>query len=155
MLQTTNDVGELVELCAGLPLPLRIAGAVASRGSVAAFVSRMRRTGALATLAIDDDAAVSSAFQTSYDVLDPAVERGFRLLSLFPGQEFAPYTAEALLGPTYDQVPQPPRACARRVRCRRVRRRRVLGTPVAGPLLYGGEPSGRGPRAPTCSRRVV
>jgi hypothetical protein len=61
MLQATNDIGELVELCAGLPLALRIVGAVASRGSVAAFVSRMRRTGALATLAIDDDAAVSSA----------------------------------------------------------------------------------------------
>ncbi|WP_371408027.1 BTAD domain-containing putative transcriptional regulator [Kribbella sp. NBC_00662] len=43
MLQATNDVGELVDLCAGLPLALRIAGAVAARGSVAAFVSRMRR----------------------------------------------------------------------------------------------------------------
>ncbi|MFD3406714.1 BTAD domain-containing putative transcriptional regulator [Kribbella sp. NPDC058693] len=104
MLQATNDVEDLVDLCAGLPLALRIAGAVASRGSVAAFVSRMRRTGALATLAIDDDTAVSSAFQTSYDLLDPAVQRGFRLLSLFPGQEFAPDAAAALIGPTYDQV---------------------------------------------------
>ncbi len=105
MLQATNaDVQELVDLCAGLPLALRIAGAVASRGSVASFVSRMRRTGALATLTIDDDTAVSSAFRTSYDLLDPAVQRGFRLLSLFPGQEFAPDAAEALIGPTYDQV---------------------------------------------------
>ncbi|MER7245741.1 BTAD domain-containing putative transcriptional regulator [Kribbella sp. NPDC000426] len=104
MLQATNDVGELVDLCAGLPLALRIAGAVASRGSVAAFVSRMRRTGALATLAIDDDTAVSSAFQTSYDLLDPAVQRGFRLLSLFPGQEFTPAAAEALVGPACEQV---------------------------------------------------
>ncbi|WP_432877860.1 hypothetical protein ACQPYH_29610 [Kribbella sp. CA-245084] len=104
MLQATNDVGELVDLCVGLPLALRIADAVASRGLVAALVSRMRRTGALA---IDDDrstkssttrplasqsavSAVSSAFQTSYDLLDPAVQRGFRLLSLFPGQELTP-----------------------------------------------------------------
>ncbi|TCC29076.1 tetratricopeptide repeat protein [Kribbella speibonae] len=107
MLQATNvsgEIEELVDLCGGLPLALRIAGAVASRGSVASFASRMRRTGALATLTIDDDTAVSSAFRTSYDLLDPAVQRGFRLLSLFPGQEFAPDAAEALIGPTYDQV---------------------------------------------------
>ncbi|NIK58227.1 AfsR/SARP family transcriptional regulator [Kribbella shirazensis] len=101
---TDEEVEDLAELCGGLPLALRIAGAVGARGSVAHFVDRMRRRGALASLTIDDDTAVSSAFRTSYDLLDPEVQRGFRLLSLFPGQEFAPGAAEALIGPSYDEV---------------------------------------------------
>ncbi|TCC44098.1 NACHT domain-containing protein [Kribbella capetownensis] len=99
-----DAVAELVAMCAGLPLALRIAGAVATHGSVAGLVSRMRAAGALPLLTIDDDTAVSTAFTTSYDLLDPAVQRGFRLLSLFPGPEFGERAAEALIGPEYADV---------------------------------------------------
>ena len=99
-----DAVAELVEMCAGLPLALRIAGAVAMRGSVSALVSRMRAAGALPLLTIDDDTAVSTAFTTSYALLDPAIQRGFRLLSLFPGPEFGVGAAEALIGPGYADV---------------------------------------------------
>ncbi|TCC55100.1 NACHT domain-containing protein [Kribbella pittospori] len=93
-----DAVAELVAMCAGLPLALRIAGAVATHGSVAGLVSRMRVAGTLPLLTIDNDTAVSAAFTTSYDLLEPAVQRGFRLLSLFPGPEFGEGAAEALIG---------------------------------------------------------
>ncbi|MFG1621630.1 BTAD domain-containing putative transcriptional regulator [Kribbella sp. NPDC049227] len=99
-----DAVAELVSMCAGLPLALRIAGAVATHGSVPGLVSRMRAAGTLSLLTIDDDTAVSAAFTTSYDLLDPAIQRGFRLLSLFPGPEFGEGAAEALIGPQYAVV---------------------------------------------------
>ncbi|WP_406052975.1 BTAD domain-containing putative transcriptional regulator [Kribbella sp. NBC_00889] len=99
-----SDIAELVAMCAGLPLALRIAGAVASRGPVSGLVDRMRAAGALPVLTIDDDTAVSTAFTTSYDLLDPATQRGFRLLSLFPGPEFGSGAAQALIGRGYAEV---------------------------------------------------
>lgn len=100
--QDPTVVAALMRLCGGLPLALRIAGANAagSHGSLGDYVERMRSTGPLSMLAIagDDEAAVSTAFSTSYRLLDPAVQRGFRLLSAFPGAEFGLGAAIALIG---------------------------------------------------------
>lgn len=106
LLDATDDdaVRSLVAACSGLPLALRIAGANAARGSVAEYVARMRTAGALPTLTIDDEVAVSAAFQTSYELLEPSVQRGFRLLSQFPGAEFGCDAAAALVGPDYEFV---------------------------------------------------
>jgi DNA-binding SARP family transcriptional activator/tetratricopeptide (TPR) repeat protein len=100
LLEATDDgaVRELVAACSGLPLALRIAGANAARGSVSEYLARMRSAGALPTLTIDDDVAVSAAFQTSYELLEPSVQRGFRLLAQFPGAEFGCDAAAALIG---------------------------------------------------------
>ncbi|GAB3953136.1 BTAD domain-containing putative transcriptional regulator [Kribbella albertanoniae] len=106
LLDATDDdaVRELVAACSGLPLALRIAGANAARGSIAEYVARMRTAGALPTLTIDDEVAVSAAFQTSYELLEPAVQRGFRLLSQFPGAEFGRDAAAALVGADHELV---------------------------------------------------
>ncbi|MEU8224890.1 BTAD domain-containing putative transcriptional regulator [Kribbella sp. NPDC048915] len=100
----TAALSELVTMCAGLPLALRIAGANAARETVPAYVDRMRQAGALPTLAIDDDTAVGTAFRMSFDLLDDATQRGFRLLSQFPGAEFGDGAAEALIGAGYADV---------------------------------------------------
>ncbi|MFC9693280.1 BTAD domain-containing putative transcriptional regulator [Kribbella sp. NPDC056951] len=97
-------VRSLVAACSGLPLALRIAGANAARGSVAEYVARMRTAGALPTLTIDDEVAVSAAFQTSYELLEPSVQRGFRLLAQFPGAEFGRDAAAALVGADHQHV---------------------------------------------------
>ncbi|WP_405060335.1 NB-ARC domain-containing protein [Kribbella sp. NBC_01505] len=97
-------VRELAAACSGLPLALRIAGANAARGSVSEYVARLRSAGALPMLAIDDDIAVSAAFQTSYELLEPFVQRGFRLLSQFPGAEFGADAAAALIGVDHSLV---------------------------------------------------
>ncbi|WP_350274825.1 BTAD domain-containing putative transcriptional regulator [Kribbella sp. HUAS MG21] len=104
LVDTTDDLSELVSLCAGLPLALRIAGANAARDSVPAYVARIRTVGTLPALAIDNDTAIGTAFRMSYDLLAPDVQRGFRLLMQFPGAEFGRGAAEALIGPGYAVV---------------------------------------------------
>ncbi|MFB6726617.1 BTAD domain-containing putative transcriptional regulator [Kribbella sp. NPDC056345] len=106
LLDATDDdaVLSLVAACSGLPLALRIAGANAARGSIAEYVARMRTAGALPALTIDDEVAVSAAFQTSYELLEPAVQRGFRLLAQFPGAEFGRDAAAALVGADHELV---------------------------------------------------
>ncbi|MEV4760055.1 BTAD domain-containing putative transcriptional regulator [Micromonospora sp. NPDC049559] len=96
-------VAELVELCARLPLALRIAAANLDldRGrSIAGYVTRLREGDRLSRLQVagDSGAAVRAAFDLSYRGLDPAVARTFRLLGLIPGPDFTAEAAAVLLG---------------------------------------------------------
>ncbi|WP_117213739.1 AfsR/SARP family transcriptional regulator [Allorhizocola rhizosphaerae] len=90
----------LIEACAGLPLALRIAAAQLADEpwrSVGDYVTELREHG-LAVLALDDDqhAAVASAFDLSYQRLDAAAQRLFRLLGLVPGLDVTVDAAAAM-----------------------------------------------------------
>ncbi|MEU1792245.1 BTAD domain-containing putative transcriptional regulator [Streptomyces sparsogenes] len=92
---------ELVRLCDGLPLALRIAGTrLQTRPSwtLAYLVDRMagdeRRLGELTA----GDRSVEAAFRLSYDQLTPEQQHGFRTLGLAPTVEFDPLTSAAMLG---------------------------------------------------------
>ncbi|MDX3230410.1 AfsR/SARP family transcriptional regulator [Streptomyces sp. ME19-01-6] len=96
-------VGRLAELCARLPLALRIAAAnLAARPgrSVAEHAAELADDGRLAKLSIagDRQAAVRTAFDHSHAALDPAAARLFGLLGLHPGPDFTTEAATALLG---------------------------------------------------------
>jgi DNA-binding SARP family transcriptional activator len=96
-------VAELAELCAYLPLALRIAAAnLAGRhgATVAASVADLRGGDRLARLALRGDrtAAVRTAFDHSHAALRPEPRRLFGLLGLVPGPDFTAGAAAALLG---------------------------------------------------------
>ncbi|NKZ04726.1 ATP-binding protein [Actinomadura latina] len=96
---------ELVQMCARLPLALRVAAAnLATRPhqSVADTVNALAEGDRLATLAAGEDPgeAVGAAFDLSYRTLAPERRRAFRLLGLFEGSNVAPAAVGALLGTT-------------------------------------------------------
>ncbi|WP_399084163.1 AfsR/SARP family transcriptional regulator [Streptomyces sp. BBFR2] len=91
---------QLVRLCDGLPLALRIAGArLQTRPSwtLTSLVERMtgdeHRLGELRA----GDRSVEAAFRLSYDHLAPEQRRGFRALGLAPTVEFDVRTSAAML----------------------------------------------------------
>ncbi|WP_256925262.1 BTAD domain-containing putative transcriptional regulator [Streptomyces sp. Amel2xC10] len=95
-------VGELIRLCGGLPLALRVAAARLAGDPAlrtADLVAEMREGGKLEALELDADAnsPLRTAFSVSYRVLAPGARRLFRLLGLFPGAEFTGEAAAALL----------------------------------------------------------
>ncbi|MFB9683753.1 AfsR/SARP family transcriptional regulator [Amycolatopsis plumensis] len=85
---------ELVRLCAGLPLALRIVAA-----NLALWPDRSLR-GHLAELAGPDleRLGVRRAFDLSFDAVSPAAARVFRLLGLVPGADVGVAGAAALAG---------------------------------------------------------
>lgn len=94
-----NGARELVDLCAGVPLAVCVAGArLAARSRwpisemTAALAQERRR---LAALEMEDDMAVRSALDVSYQALDPEVARMYRLMGLFPGTRFDSAVAAA------------------------------------------------------------
>ena len=96
-----GDARTLVELCAGLPLAVRVAGArLAARPGrristmVRALGEERRR---LEALAIDGDHDVLATLDVSYRALPGAAARLYRLLGLHPGREFDGPVAAALL----------------------------------------------------------
>ena len=98
-------VGELAEICGGLPLALRIAGAllVADPALTAADLAGELRgeVGRLEALAYDDGGgtsapSVAAAFDLSYRQLDPDAGRLFRLLPVNPGPDVSTAAAAAL-----------------------------------------------------------
>ncbi|MEV8375961.1 BTAD domain-containing putative transcriptional regulator [Kribbella sp. NPDC056861] len=96
-------VRELVELCGGLPLALRIAAAnLATRpeSDAGQYVAELRKGSRLDKLAIpaEPQNAVRAAFALSYELLRPDGRRCFRLLGSVPGIDFTADTAAALLG---------------------------------------------------------
>ncbi len=96
-----DQAAELAALCGHLPLALRIAAATILSehpGGIDGYVTRLRTGDRLTTLSIDGDpgSAVRGAFDFSYRLLDPAVRRLFRLLSLLPGTDFSVAGAAAL-----------------------------------------------------------
>jgi DNA-binding SARP family transcriptional activator len=94
---------ELAQLCGHLPLALRIAAAnLADQPDrrIADLVSELRQKDRLEVMAIDGDAEVSLAdtFDLSYNRLDDAERRLFRMASLVPGPDFSVPAAAALAG---------------------------------------------------------
>jgi tetratricopeptide (TPR) repeat protein len=92
-------VRDIVDLCGYLPLAIRIAGArLRSRPewSASRWISRLsderHRLGELRV----GDLEVRSSFSLSYDELDPAHARLFRLLGLLHASDFAPPVVSAL-----------------------------------------------------------
>ncbi|MEV8436985.1 BTAD domain-containing putative transcriptional regulator [Actinosynnema sp. NPDC051121] len=103
-----DAVAELVEVCAGLPLALRVAAATLageSRG-VADYVSALRAGDPLAGLVVPGDpaSAVGSTFCLSYRALTPGAQRVFRLLGVAPCRDFTVGTAAALAGVDLDRA---------------------------------------------------
>jgi DNA-binding SARP family transcriptional activator/Tfp pilus assembly protein PilF len=101
-------VAALIRRTARLPLALRITAAKLGRhpGSLADYVTRLHPGDQLANLAIPDDerAALRSAFDLSYQALAGDQQRLFRLLGLFPGEDFAPDAVAALAGSTTERA---------------------------------------------------
>jgi tetratricopeptide (TPR) repeat protein/transcriptional regulator with XRE-family HTH domain len=100
---------ELAEVCGFLPLALRIAAAnLAGQPDqpIARWLGRVRAGDRLTELAVSGDpqAAVRTAFDSSYAALDPDARRLFRLLGLAPGRDFTPEAAAALAGLTVAQA---------------------------------------------------
>ncbi|MGI5499845.1 BTAD domain-containing putative transcriptional regulator [Lentzea sp. CA-135723] len=99
--------GRLADLCARLPLALRIAGAnVAGRpgSSIEDYVTELRTGDRLTELEArgDPDTAVRAAIDLSCRSLEPETGRLFRLLGLIPGPDVTVAAAAALSGA--DQV---------------------------------------------------
>ncbi|MEU4981679.1 NB-ARC domain-containing protein [Streptomyces sp. NPDC021969] len=95
-----EDARALVELCAGLPLAVRVAGArLATRpgrriGTMVRALGEERRR--LEALAIDGDHDVLATLDVSYRALPGSAARLYRLLGLHPGREFDGSVAAAL-----------------------------------------------------------
>ncbi|MFF2951191.1 BTAD domain-containing putative transcriptional regulator [Kitasatospora sp. NPDC057965] len=91
---------ELVRLCGGLPLAIRIAGAnLASRGTgIADYCAELAGGDVLGRLHVEGDhrSTVRAAFDLSYRALPPAARRMFRLLGLMPGPDLSADAAAAL-----------------------------------------------------------
>ncbi len=94
------SVARLGEVCAHLPLALRLAAArvAGMDGSIADCVADLASVQTLDMLAVDDEpSAVRAVFDSSYEPLNPLAQRLFRLLGLVPGDGFTRRTAAALL----------------------------------------------------------
>lgn len=103
---------ELAELCAHLPLALRIVAAnlaIRPRHDLAAAVRELRGADRLGRLQVvgDPETAVAAAFDVSYRALPTETQRLFRLLGLVPGPEVSREAAAVLLGRELDDpVPE-------------------------------------------------
>lgn len=100
-----DAVDELVDLCAHLPLALNIVAARAAlRPSrpLAALVDELRHTRARLDVLTTDDvtADVRTVFSWSYQTLDPAAARMFRLLGVHPGPDITAAAAASLAATT-------------------------------------------------------
>ncbi|MBM7785312.1 AfsR/SARP family transcriptional regulator [Tenggerimyces flavus] len=105
------SAAELVQLCAKLPLALRISAAglaVHPEQTIASYVDHLQSSGRLDALRLgdDEDVAVRGAFDLSYEGLDPQARKLFRLLGLVPGPDVTVEAAAALL----DRKPSEARA---------------------------------------------
>ncbi|HET6534207.1 MAG TPA: BTAD domain-containing putative transcriptional regulator [Actinoplanes sp.] len=81
----------IITACARLPLALAVAAARARQTGLAAVAADLGDAAQRLDALDGGDAAsrVRAAFSWSYDLLDPAVARLFRLLGLHPGTDFA------------------------------------------------------------------
>ncbi|TWP47456.1 tetratricopeptide repeat protein [Lentzea tibetensis] len=101
-------VAELAELCAHLPLALRITAANLANLPFRSLADGVRDLMAsrLSSLQVpgSDDLAVRRAFDLSYRALAPDAQRLFRLLGLLPGPVFPVESAAALMGVSTAEV---------------------------------------------------
>ncbi|MEV5967226.1 BTAD domain-containing putative transcriptional regulator, partial [Kribbella sp. NPDC051952] len=91
---------ELVRLCAGLPLALRIAAVTAAGLNLSTYVAHLRDGSRLDRLSLGPGhlGGVRAAFDLSHRALPPAERELFALLGLHPGHEFGAGVAAALTG---------------------------------------------------------
>lgn len=97
------ELKRLLGLCAGLPLALRIVGSrLATRPywKVADLVARLADARHRLDGLRHRDLEVRASFRLSYQALEPAARRLFRLLGLLDTPDFAVWTAAALLDAT-------------------------------------------------------
>ncbi|WP_370592906.1 tetratricopeptide repeat protein [Streptomyces sp. NBRC 110028] len=97
-----QEARALVELCAGLPLAVRVAGArlaARPRRHLTTMVRALtEERGRLEALAIEGDHDVRAALDLSYQGLPDEAARLYRRLGLHPGPEFGGAVAGAALG---------------------------------------------------------
>jgi tetratricopeptide (TPR) repeat protein len=90
---------ELVDLCARVPLAVCVAGArlaARSRWPISEMVHALaHERHRLAALALEDDMAVRSALDLSYQSLEPEAARIYRTMGLYPGTRFDSSVAAA------------------------------------------------------------
>jgi DNA-binding SARP family transcriptional activator/Tfp pilus assembly protein PilF len=105
-----DAVTQLAEQCARLPLALRVAAELAAARPavpiatlVTELTDRQRRLDALSAEG-DPRAAVRVVLSWSYDCLDEAPARAFRLAGLHPGPDFEPYAIAALTDCSLEQA---------------------------------------------------
>jgi DNA-binding SARP family transcriptional activator len=96
-----DAVAGVAKACARLPLALRIAAAHLSQHpgrSLADYVAELSTGDRLVALTADGDeeTAVRSAMETSYQALPVEIRRAFRLLGLVPGPDFSPAAVAAM-----------------------------------------------------------
>ncbi|GAA2623797.1 BTAD domain-containing putative transcriptional regulator [Streptomyces spororaveus] len=116
---------ELIRLCGGLPLALRVAAARLAGDpglSLADLAGEMAEGNRLEALDPEgaDLSPLRAAFCASYRVLTHEARRLFRLLGLFPGSDFSTEAAAALMGSPLKQA------------------RRMLGALAAAHLIESG-----------------
>ncbi len=100
-------LGELADLCAGLPLALRIVAALlADRPHLqpAVLAHRLRDEQGRLNRLTRDHAAVRATFDLSYQHLTADQARLFRLLPINPGPDIATAAAAHLAGLAYDET---------------------------------------------------
>ncbi|MGO1053157.1 BTAD domain-containing putative transcriptional regulator [Crossiella sp. CA198] len=95
------ETTRLADLCARLPLALRVAAANIAclpTPDLPGYLHRLSSSDRLGELSIEDDqdTAVRRAFDLSYRTLSTAARRMFRLLSVVPGSDLAEPEATAL-----------------------------------------------------------
>ncbi|MEU3626921.1 hypothetical protein BS329_39460 [Amycolatopsis coloradensis] len=106
----TPALAELSDLCARLPLALRIAAANLARGAsyggLDDYVTALREGNRLAglTLGRNGGVAVQAAFDLSYATLGPGSARLFRLLGLVPSADVSIAALAALAGLTVEHT---------------------------------------------------
>jgi DNA-binding SARP family transcriptional activator len=98
-----EEVAALADLCARLPLALRIAAtnlADHPRQRIADYAFALSRTNRLSALEVDGEAALRTAFGQSYAAAPPEARRLFRLLGFMPRPDITPHAAAALMDTT-------------------------------------------------------
>lgn len=98
-----HAAAELAEVCARLPLAVRIAAANLldqPRRPIAAYTEQLRAVDPLTALAVDGDeqGVVRAAFESSYTRLSLDAQRMFRRLGLLPGLDVTASAAAELAG---------------------------------------------------------
>ncbi|MGH3898786.1 MAG: ATP-binding protein, partial [Pseudonocardiaceae bacterium] len=102
----------LAQLCARLPLALRVAAELAAARptiTLAQLIGELadeQRRLELLDAGGDARTAVRAVFSWSYQHLPAAAARAFRLIGLHPGPDFDPYAVAALAGTSLDQAQQ-------------------------------------------------
>jgi tetratricopeptide (TPR) repeat protein len=104
----SDAVRELISVCEGSPLALRVASARIARRRrsrpVTAFVEALRSQVALAQFDLDGERPIEAVYDLCYRELTADQATAYRMLALHPGPDFGAPVAAAMLGIPVDQV---------------------------------------------------